>query len=222
MKKVIITLAALGLSSVAMAEGPSYTYVDLGYLGADSGDDQTTGVVLSGSLEVFSNFHTNFSYSAIDDAAQWDGVVGFGDTDSGSDDFDVWRLAVGMHPAITDSTDLVLEIGVSQGEYDRTRNNADTGSVEPDAVDLTFGVRSMIADNFELNAAAILAQGSTDFGGSDDYQEVGLRIGGQYFFTDAISVNVAATSGYSPNNGNIDGDSIQIGGRWSFGGGLFQ
>jgi hypothetical protein len=218
MKKVIIALAAFGLSSVAMAEGPSYTYADLGYLGGDSGDDQTTGVVLSGSLEVFSNFHTNFSYSAIDDALQNSGDPLFLGQ---SDDFDVWRLAVGMHPSITDSTDLVLELGVSQGEYDSLRVNG--SSVEPDAVDLTFGVRSMIADNFELNAAAIFANGDTDIDGLGDYQDVGIRIGGQYFFTDAISVNVTATSGYSPNIGNINGDSIQIGGRWSFGDfGLFN
>jgi hypothetical protein len=204
MKKVIITLAALGLSSVAMAEGPSYTYVDVGYLGADSGDDQTTGAVLSGSLSLFENFHTNFSYSAIDDSAQ--PLV---------DDYDVWRLAVGMHPAITDSTDLVLELGVSSGKFD----DAD---VEPDAVDLTFGVRSMIADNFELNAAAIFEQGDTDTN-AGDFQNIAIRVGGQYFFTDAISVNVTATSGTSISTGNLDNsDSIQIGGRWSFGGGLFQ
>jgi hypothetical protein len=204
MKKVIITLAAVGLSSVAMAEGPSYTYVDVGYMGADSGDDQTTGAVLSGSLGLFENFHTNFSYSAISDSAS-----------PAIDDYDVWRLAVGMHPAITDSTDLVLELGVSSGKYDDT-------DVEPDEVDLTFGVRSMIADNFELNAAAIFSQGDTDTD-DGDFQDIGIRIGGQYFFTDAISVNVTATSGTGISTGNVDnGDSIQIGGRWSFGGGLFQ
>jgi hypothetical protein len=210
MKKFIIALAAFGLSSVAMAEGPSYTYVDVGYAGADSGDDQTTGAVLSGSLSLFENFHTNVSYAAISDSSQ-PGPAPL----NASDDYDVWRLAVGMHPAITDSTDLVLELGVSSGKYDDT-------DVEPDAVDLTFGVRSMIADNFELNAAAIIAQGDGDDGSSDDYQDVGIRIGGQYFFTDAISVNVTATSGYGISNGNENGDSIQIGGRWSFGGGLFQ
>ena len=120
--------------------------------------------------------------------------------------------------AANENTDMVVEIGYSQGEFDDL-------SPEPDGVDLTFGVRSMITDNFELGAAAVLVFGSSDIcseapsGSScdDDVQDTGLRLSGQYFFTDAISVNVTATQGVSIETGNIGGgDSIQVGGRWSF------
>jgi len=195
MKKAILASAALAFSGAALADGPAWTYLDLGVVATESaGDDTSKGLRASGSFGV-DLFHFSGSYAVINDAIP-------------NDDYDVFRIAAGIHPAITDSTDMVLELGYSSGSYD-------DASAEPDGIDLTAGVRSMITDSFELNAAAVLFYGSSDTGGDDDLQDVGLRIGGQYFVTDNVSINVTATQDLSIENGST-GDSIQIGGRFNF------
>lgn len=205
MKKAMFAAAALAFSSAATA-GPSWTYVDLGVVLTESaGEDTSAGGRLTGSFG-FDLFHVSASYATISDAVDFGG-----DTD----DYDTYRVAAGIHPAITDNTDMYVELGYVGGEYD----DADA---EPDAFDITAGVRSMITDNFELGAAAVLLVGDgDDFPGlddDDDVQDTGLRLSGQYFFTDNFSVNVTATQGLSLETGNLNGngDSIQIGGRFSW------
>jgi hypothetical protein len=217
MKKLLISVAAMALSTGAIA-GPNWTYIDLGVVLADSsGKDTAVGAALTGSFGL-DLFHGNLTYTAISDATSRDtsGTPGpiapLCDGASGckGDDYDSIRVGVGIHPAITDSTDLVVEIGYTDGSFDDANQ-------DPDAIDLTFGVRSMITDQFELNAMAIIADGSTDTGSDDDAQEAGFRFGGQYFFSDAISVNASVTQGYGAQVGNeADGDFFQIGGRWNF------
>ena len=184
MKKLILALVAFALSGVAVA-GPAWTYVDLGYLRADSGDDDADAYALSGSFGMGSLFHVN---------ADWiDG------TDSDNDDFDGYRIGVGLHPAVTDDTDLVLEIGYATISWDDFSN-------DPSWIDLTLGVRSMITDNFELNAAIVTALGDDDIGSDDDFTEVGLNVGGQYFFNDNISLNASISQN----------EVARFGVRWSF------
>jgi len=184
MKKLILALAAFALSGVAVA-GPSWTYVDLGYVRADSGDNDADAYGIAGSFGFGELFHVN---------AVW--VDG---TDSDDDDFDSYRIGAGLHPAVTDDTDLVLEIGYATISSDDFSN-------DPSWVDLTLGVRSMITDRFELNAAIVTAVGDDDIGGADGFTEVGINIGGQYFFNDAISINVVGSD-----------EVVKFGVRWSFG-----
>jgi hypothetical protein len=203
MKKLILLAASMAISSAAVA-GPAWTFVDAGVVLTDSaGADTSAGGRITGSFGL-DIFHANASWTTIDDIA----------VDGGEKvDYDALHIAFGIHPAITDSTDLVLEIGYTDGEIDTPGSD----DPEPSSVDLLFGVRSMIADNFELNAAAIVSYGDLDDGSDDDdLQDVGIQIGGQYFFTDRISANVTATQGLTTSTGSLDGDSIQIGGRWSF------
>jgi hypothetical protein len=221
MKKLLLGLAAMALSSVAMA-GPNWTYLDLGIVLADSeGKDTAAGAALTGSFGL-DLFHGNLTYTAISDAQSRTVPAGGGggpiattgcaNAPAGvsckGDDYDSIRVGVGIHPAVTDSTDMFVEIGYTDGSYDDAKQ-------DPDAIDLTFGVRSMITDTFELSAAAILADGSSDVGGDDDVQDAGFRFGGQYFFSDAISVNATVTQGTSVQTGAGD-DYFQIGGRWNF------
>jgi hypothetical protein len=210
MKKLILLMATMALSGAAIA-GPAWTYVDGGIVFADSeGRDTSTGAALTGSFGL-DLFHFNLGAVALDDACSDCGPTG------DSDDYASFRVGAGIHPAITDTTDLVVELGFTAGEYD-------DGEAEPDGVDLTFGVRSMIADNFELNAAAVIFYGTSDLcsndgappGCDDDLQDVGIRIGGQYFFTDRLSMNATATQGLSAATGTEGGDSMQIGARFSF------
>jgi hypothetical protein len=213
-------VAAMALSTGAIA-GPNWTYIDLGVVLADSsGKDTAVGAALTGSFGL-DLFHGNLTYTAISDAVSRDSafgsgagpVVGSGGCSASAvkckgDDYDSIRVGVGIHPAITDSTDMVLEIGYTDASYDDAKQ-------DPDAIDLTFGVRSMITDEFELSAMAIISDGSTDTGGDDDIQDAGFRFGGQYFFSDAISVNATVTQGIQTQTGAGD-DYFQIGGRWNF------
>lgn len=186
MKKVIILLATMAFSGGAIA-GPAWTYVDAGYLRANSGDDTADGYSLMGSFGL-DIFHVN---------GEW--VDG---TDSDDDDFDGYRIGAGIHPAITDATDLVLEIGYSELSWDDFSN-------DPSWIDLTLGVRSMISDSFELNSSIVTEMGDSDTGSDDDFTEIILNVGGQYFFTDNISLN--ATVGVGSEN-NV----AKFGARWSF------
>jgi hypothetical protein len=205
MKKFLISVVAMALSSVAMA-GPNWTYLDLGIVLADSaGKDTAAGAAVTGSFGL-DLFHGNLTYMALSDAVNR--CQNTLCTKTKGDDYDSIRVGVGIHPAVTDSTDMVVEIGYTDGSYD-------DASQDPDAIDLSFGVRSMITDEFELSAMAIISDGSADTGSDDDFQDAGFRFGGQYFFSDAISVNASVTQGQSVQTGAGD-DYFQIGGRWNF------
>ena len=188
MKKAMIVVASMAFSGAAVAEGPAWTFVDAGVVFFDSGDDQTTGAELTGSFGL-DMFHFNGSYQTVQDVE-----VGYGD---GEDDFEAFRVGAGIHPAVTDNTDAVLELGYTSAGFD-------DGDADPDGFDVTLGVRSMVADQLELSAATVLTLGDTDTD-SGDFQDTTIVLGGQYFFTDNISLSVEATDDFS-----------KIGGRWSF------
>ena len=209
MKKVMIALASMGLSTAAMA-GPSWTFVDLGYAESSSseelaGTEDISGYDITGSFGFAGIWHINGTYGTITTES-----VGSPDVD-----VDRYRIGAGAHPAITDSTDFVAEIGYTAWEVD-----AGGGSdPEPEAIDLTLGVRSMVTDQFELNAFLATQIGSSDFGSSDDdFTNLAPSVGGQYFFTDNISVNVNYTWNdvQSLAVGSLTGDTARFGVRWSF------
>jgi len=191
MKKLILTLAAFGLSSVAMA-GPSWTYVDLGYVVGDSeGDDNDVdGFSLRGSLGFAGIWHVQLDYLDVD----------FDQFDAS---FDGFELRGGIHPAATDNTDFVLDIGYFDGTFE------ESGEADVDADGFTFrtGVRSNISDNNELRSFISLTYGDID--GEGDFTDIGYSVGGQYNFNEAWSVGVDASVG---------GDDLaNLYVRWSFG-----
>ncbi len=198
MKKLILALAAFGLSSVAMA-GPAWTYVDLGYVIGDSdeeefGDGDTSGYLLRGSIGLGGLFHVQASYS---------------DTEIQDIEFDGYGISVGVHPALSDSTDLFVDIGYDTQSFDGSDIDMDTTFV-------ATGLRSMITDNFELNARVSI--NAIDIDTLEDQTDVGFGVGGQYFFNDNIGVgidwsrrDVVVTDDY----GQIDFVNLYV--RWSFG-----
>ena len=207
MKKLMIAMAAMGLSSVAMA-GPSWTYVDLGYAQGSSAEEagleSVDGYDLTGSFGFAGIWHINGTYGTIS-------------VDNGSSDVDIdfYRIGAGVHPAITDSTDFVAEIGYTGWEVDVPNGP------EPDAIDLTLGVRSMVTDQFELNgflATQIASSdGALDGGNNDDATLFSPSLGGQYFFTDNISVNVSYTwNDVQSTLTSLNSDTARFGVRWSF------
>ena len=223
MKKVIITLAALAASSAAVA-GPSWTYVDLGYLrgsaaevAVDLGDgaidptgvEKSQGYVLEGSFGFAEMWHVSGYYGSaktkVDD-----------NPDVEIDSF--YNITGGIHPAITDSTDFVAEIGYTTWDLKDL-------NIKPTAYDLTVGVRSMLSDRFEIKALLAYQSGEADLDGiKDKFQIFAPTVGGQFFFTDNISVNLDYTWGdaqsgvlaaYGTGLASV-ADTAKFGVRWSF------
>ena len=179
MKKAMIALAALAFMGTAIA-GPNWTYVDAGYTRASSGEGVTDGFLLRGSIGFMEMWQARVEYV--------DGQI-----DGGSppgEDYDGYLLAIGAHPAVSDSTDLVLEIGLFDGDV-----KDGGGTTGTDGYSLTAGLRSMWTDNLELNAFVSTVDASVDGCGSCDSTSVVVQAGGQYLFTDNLGVGVDVANG---------------------------
>jgi len=187
MKKVLLTLAALALSGTAMA-GPSWTYVDLGYITGDStGDDSIDGYSLRGSFGFGDLWH----------------VEGFvANEENDSFDNDSYGIRGGIHPALTDNTDFVLDLGYAQTDGDSSSDP------DPTAFQFRTGVRSNIG-NVELRSFVSLVFGDDDSGMDEEFRSVMYSVGGQYNFSDAWSVGADASVGES-------NDRLNLYVRWSF------
>jgi len=205
MKKVIIALAALAASSAAVA-GPKWTYVDAGFVAqstseALAGTKDSQGYELTGSFG-FDIWHVNGTWGQ-------DETKFVGSTPK--TEVDYWRIGGGVHPAVTDNTDFVAEIAYVGWEIKDT-----SPKVEPDAFEVLIGVRSMVADSLELSAGLATQFGSTDTGGDDDFANFIPSLGGQYFFTDNISVNLEYNWLGTQDIVLGSKDSAKFGVRWSF------
>jgi hypothetical protein len=195
MKNAMIVLASLAVSGAALAEGPSWTYGDISYWRADSvGDDEAEAYVLEGSFGFADKFHAQGTYL---------------DGEQADQDFDGYRIKVGINPAVTDNTDFVFQVGYLDITQETGGNDIDV-----DGYSLTTGLRSMLADTVELFAYVNVDIADLDFndGSSDeDATEVSAIVGGQYFFTDNVSLSLRYENG-----GLLADDAVQFGARYSF------
>jgi len=186
MKKAILALAVMAVSGTAVA-GPSWTYLDFGYLRASSGDEDTDGYQLRGSIGFADMWHAQLEY--LDGEA--DGGKG-----SGGDDVDGYNIIVGANPAVNDTTDLVFDL--SYFDYDAEDTSGEAGI---DGYGLGTGVRTMWTDALELNAGVWVLSGDVE--GSGDVTEVVVRVGGNYAFTDNIVVGAEISNGGLLQQGNL-------------------
>jgi len=123
-------------------------------------------------------------------------------------------LALGVHSALTDNTDLVVEFVHSS--YDFNENEGYDGS------GLNVGLRSMFTDKLELSAGVSFRdlELDTDFNG-DEERQITTYFGGQYFVNENMGVGID----YSEFDVQITDDFGSIGTlnvyvRWSLGGAL--
>jgi hypothetical protein len=153
MKKLILGLAAFAVSGLAMA-GPSWTYGEVGYVRADSGDDNTDAFQLKGSFGFADKFHVQAKY--------YDGENG--DIGNNGEDFDGYEIRLGINPAVTDNTDFVFQVGYMDMSQERG-SNAIAGSlkdVDSDGYILTVGLRSMLTDQLEISGYVDSIAGEAD------------------------------------------------------------
>jgi hypothetical protein len=178
MKKLLLTMAALALSTSAIA-GPSWTYADLGFVVADgSQDEDTTGYSLRGSFGFGELWHIQA------DVASFESGGGKG-TGNGTDNT-IYTIRGGIHPAVTDNTDFILDIS-----YTGVEEKSDDDKVKPKAYGIRTGVRSNIG-KLELRGFITLASTDNDQDGAAESKTLQIipAIGGQYNFSDAWSVGI--------------------------------
>ena len=174
MQRSYLVLLLAALSTPALAEGPSYNFVEVAYQEVELDDSfvdvDGDGFALGASLELAETWHAFISYANTDF------------------DFDVEldELAIGggLHLPMTSTTDFVFNLAYLDAEA-----SALGISVDDDGFGASVGLRSMLTEQFELAANLAYA----DLGDSDNE----FSINGQawYSFTDnfAVGLNVGAS-----------------------------
>ena len=193
----LAAVAALVCSGAAVA-GPQWTFADIGIATGDGDEvDDTEFYGFEGCLAFADMWHVR-------------GELASGETENnGGRDVDVLEFGAGLHRPVNDSTDLVIDVFF--GTIDETDGGG--GSTESDYFGYSFGVRSMLTDQFEFNAAVNYADVDcpAGCGGVGSAINVGGAIGGRYLFDKAISV------GAGLDFNGVRGDLLTIDIRWAFG-----
>lgn len=205
--KFFVAAAALTVSGAAVAGAP-WSYIDLGLNTADSGDERTTGLGLRGSFGFANIWHVGLGI----EANEWNGGKGkIGGVDETA--YDIW---VGLHPAVTDNTDLVVDLGYASSEFELTGAKDDVT-----ALYLRTGPRALLAgDKLEIYGYLVLAAGDNKLTNpSTDWTGVGATVGGQFYFTPAFSLGAEAdiNGAASPATVVTSADQLKIFLRYSFG-----
>ncbi len=191
-------IAALVCSGAAVA-GPQWTFANVGLSSGDGDEvDQTEFLGLEGCFAFADMWHVR-------------GKLAFGETENnGGRDVDILELGVGFHRSVNDSTDVVIDVFF--GTIDELQGNGTTD--ESDYMGYSFGVRSMLTDQFEFNAAVNYADVDCPAGcgaATGSAVNVGGEMGGRYLFNEAISV------GATFNWDGVQGDLLTLNVRWAFG-----
>lgn len=163
-KKYITVLSAAFLmlsSSNSFATDLSYTYLEITDKSSRSDDVDASLLQHALSFEVRDNFFVagNFTHG----------------------DYDVtsFELTVGEHSSINESTDLVSSVSYSWMRYEYLAESENLQAFE-----FSVGLRSMVADKFELNAGAAYA----DFSSRSPSQY--LYFGAAFYATEALSLRL--------------------------------
>ena len=180
--QLILKLAALSasLAAPASAQGPNWDLIEIGYaqLKLDGIDGlKPSGFMLSGSKLLNDNTFITGSYSQLsDDLGGFSQNIKF--------DIDMASVGLGYRYAYNNSSDLYATLS-----YEYIKASAGTDGFSQDEDDngygLTVGIRSMVTDVFEVDAAIGYVSG----GGIDDGSR-SLTIGGNYYFTDKMAVGL--------------------------------
>lgn len=212
----IVAAGALLASSAAFA-GPKWTYVEGSYTqgsetnpkgGSSSNSISNDYYEIGGSLGFAEMYHIGANYVS--------GTSGNQPSTTKDWDFDGYEVNFGVNPAITDDTDFVTNIFYTNLDFDSI-NNCSSSCRDTDGYGVKVGLRSMITDNLEMSAYGVYADYSIDGDNNNTFAD-GLTtwavIGGQYYWTEALSVGLDAVLG-----GPLQGESstaLRFSARWSF------
>ena len=174
MTRYLATVIALFLVSPAMAERPSFNFIELGYdyVDLDLGggvDVDGDGYALGGSFEIGENMFGFASYA-----------------DTGFDfsiDLTQLQLGLGWRTALTDNTDFFARVAYVEAEIDAPG----FGSLDENGYGLGIGVRGNVSDLVELYGEIAYVDLGDNIGGT----AVG---GGAYFnLSDNFAIGLGAS-----------------------------
>ncbi len=172
MLRFLTVLALLALTAPALAETPSYNFIQGGFQRVEIDDDfgptiDGDGFGLAGSFEVADNFHVFGGYSS----------TGF----DFSVDLNQISLGGGYHEEISANTSFFANLAYVNLELE----TGSFGSVDESGVGAAIGLRSMISDRLELEGSI----GYVDLGNELD----GFSFGGvaRYSFSDSFALGLA-------------------------------
>ena len=183
MKKLLVAAAAMAISTGAIA-GPSWTYVDLGAIIADgSNSEDTTGLGLRGSFGFGDLWHIQAEVASF----ELNGGKGKCDLEEQEcGDVTTYVLRGGIHPAVTDDAQFVLDIGYQGGEV-KTRDEDTSGKIKPSTYDIRGGYRQNIG---ALELRGFISYARTDDDAGNKEWNIIPALGLQYNFSDAWSVGI--------------------------------
>lgn len=196
----VCAVAALVAIPALAAEGPAWTYGQLGYTQISSFDNSDS-FNLDGSLGIADLFHVQAQYR--------NGQFGdFGEGDDNTD-FDTWTITAGVHPHVGASTDAVFDVRYTNIDIHDTNNDAD-------AWGLGAGLRHMMTDKLELNAMINWDRISPD-NSNEHLNNSSWTVGGRYMMTPALSAGVSYTDSDSTGFLGFGGGAATVDVRYQFG-----
>jgi hypothetical protein len=164
LKKISLAGALLGFVALpAMAETPTFNFVQVGYVSNLSGSSDYDGFEIKGNLEISDTLYMNAGFT------KTNASVSFGDLD-----IDVITLGLGYKTNISAVSTLFAEADYLVVDNDFNGFGSDNG------YQVGFGIRSYVLGSVELKAAAYYR----DINSSDTF----LQVGAAYDFTEAAGV----------------------------------
>lgn len=187
MKRSIVLFALLAASGTALADGFSYTYLQLNYGTIDIGNMNIDGdgLGLNGSYSITDSLHFVGGYHTADFDSFAEGTE--------------WSVGLGVRNPLSDTLDVVAAVSYV---------NVDLATVginfEPeDGFGLTVGVRAAFTSMIEINA------GVSYVDLSDSGDDIGFGAGVLYNLTDTFSIGLSGSW-------DDDVSSYQVSGRVYF------
>lgn len=193
-KVSLASLVASVASMSALANGPDYTYAEVGYFNlefdeVDVLDLDGDGYFIGGSAALTEMVHVVGGYA--------DGEIDVENT-SLSADYTSASLGLGVNYRVATNIDIVGRVSYVSAEVD-VGGGLD---VDEDGYGIGIGLRGMASPQLEFNGGLSY----TDLGGDFD-AETALHVGGVYSFTDAFAVSGGLVV-------SDDATEFRLGGRW--------
>jgi hypothetical protein len=163
-KKYTTVLSAAFLmlfSSYGLANDLSYSHLDITHKKSDSGDSDVSVLQHALSFEVS------------------DSLFVAGNLTYGDYEVTTFDLSVGEHSSINENTDLVSTVSYSWIKYDDLVESEDL-----EAFEFSVGLRSMVAERFELSAGVAYVDVSSNSPTSYRY------LGAAFYATETLSLRV--------------------------------
>ena len=167
-----LSIGALMLSStIAMADGPSYSYIEGLYQEVDIDGADGDGFVVAGSVEIDENWFVVADYAGAEIDA------GFIDVD-----YDRWSVGAGWRSAISEKTDWFVTASYVGAQL----KAPGFGSESENGFGASVGIRSMFSPKLELAGALRY---------SDPEEESSIRAEAWYTLTGNFALGLRAELG---------------------------